>query len=123
MRPPSYVGGVYAKTGIGCPSPQRERRFNPVLLLQRATAEREQQALRERLSHEAPVGCPQSHALGKLLAPRIGGMARKLRVQYPGAIYHLMNRGDRREPIFKDDADRRRWVETLEECCAKTDWQ
>ena len=23
------------------------------------------------------------------------GMARKLRVEYPGAIYHLMNRGDR----------------------------
>ena len=50
-------------------------------------------------------------------------MARKLRVQYPGAIYHVMNRGDRREPIFQDDLDRRRWVETLEECCAKTDWQ
>jgi len=33
-------------------------------------------------------------------------MARKLRVQYPGAIYHVMNRGDRREPIFKDDKDR-----------------
>ena len=33
-------------------------------------------------------------------------MARKLRVQYPGAIYHVMNRGDRREPIFKDDQDR-----------------
>ena len=29
-------------------------------------------------------------------------MARKLRVQYPDAIYHVMNRGDRREPIFKD---------------------
>jgi hypothetical protein len=27
-------------------------------------------------------------------------MARKLRVEYPGAIYHVMNRGDRREPIF-----------------------
>ena len=33
-------------------------------------------------------------------------MARKLRVEYPGAIYHVMNRGDRREPIFKDEADR-----------------
>ena len=32
-------------------------------------------------------------------------MARKLRVQYPGAIYHVMNRGDRREPIFTDDDD------------------
>ena len=30
-------------------------------------------------------------------------MARKLRIQYPGAIYHILSRGDRREPIFKDD--------------------
>lgn len=50
-------------------------------------------------------------------------MARKLRVEYPGAIYHVMNRGDRRELIFKDDADRRRFVETLGEACAKTGWQ
>src|SRR3989475_12435201 len=51
------------------------------------------------------------------------GVARKLRVQYPGAIYHLMNRGDRREPIFKDDADRARFLETLGQCCVKTGWQ
>ena len=50
-------------------------------------------------------------------------MARKLRVEYPGAIYHVMNRGDRREPIFQDDADRQRFVETLAEACAKTGWQ
>jgi len=50
-------------------------------------------------------------------------MARKLRVQYPGAIYHVMNRGDRREPIFKDDLDRRRFLTTLGETCAKTGWQ
>ena len=50
-------------------------------------------------------------------------MARKLRVQYPGAIYHVMNRGDRREPIFKDDADRQRFLETLGEACIKTGWQ
>ena len=50
-------------------------------------------------------------------------MARKLRVEYPGAIYHVMNRGDRREPIFKDEADRQRFVETLGEACAKTGWQ
>jgi hypothetical protein len=30
-------------------------------------------------------------------------MARKLRIQYPGAIYHVMNRGDRQEPIFEDE--------------------
>ena len=50
-------------------------------------------------------------------------MARKLRVQYAGAIYHVMNRGDRREAIFRDDADRRRFLETLAEACAKTGWQ
>ena len=50
-------------------------------------------------------------------------MARKLRVQYPGAIYHVLNRGDRREAIFRDDADRRRFLETLAEACAKTGWQ
>ena len=34
-----------------------------------------------------------------------------------------MNRGDRREPIFKDDLDRRRFLETLGESCAKTGWR
>lgn len=50
-------------------------------------------------------------------------MARKLRVEYPGAIYHVMNRGDRREAIFKDDPDRERFLETLGEVCVKTGWQ
>ena len=50
-------------------------------------------------------------------------MARKLRVEYPGAIYHVMNRGDRREPIFLDDHDRRTFVDTLGATCAKTGWQ
>ena len=50
-------------------------------------------------------------------------MARKLRVEYPGAIYHVMNRGDRREPIFQDDADRKRFMETLDEACIRSGWQ
>ena len=50
-------------------------------------------------------------------------MARKLRVQYPGAIYHVMNRGDHREPIFTDDHDRLRFLETLGEACGKTGWR
>jgi hypothetical protein len=40
-------------------------------------------------------------------------MFRKLRIQYPGAIYHLMNRGDHAERIFLDDLDRSRFVATL----------
>src|SRR6266480_2404283 len=50
-------------------------------------------------------------------------MPRKLRIQYPGAIYHLMSRGDQRENIFKDDKDRKRFIYTLAEACRKTDWQ
>ena len=41
-------------------------------------------------------------------------MARKLRVEYPGAIYHVINRGDRRESIFRDEEDRELFLATLE---------
>jgi REP element-mobilizing transposase RayT len=44
-------------------------------------------------------------------------------VEFPGAIYHLMNRGDRGDDIFRDEADLERFLETLGEACAKTDWQ
>lgn len=50
-------------------------------------------------------------------------MARKLRVEYPGAVYHVMNRGDRREPIFRDEADRQEFIRALGEACGKTGWQ
>ena len=33
-------------------------------------------------------------------------MARPLRIEFPGAVYHVTSRGDRREPIFVDDEDR-----------------
>ncbi len=49
-------------------------------------------------------------------------MGRKLRVQYPGAVYHVMNRGDRQELIFADDTDRMCFVRTLGEACGKTGW-
>jgi len=50
-------------------------------------------------------------------------MARKLRVQYEGAIYHVMNRGDHREDIFRDDKDRQLFLHTLGQASAKTDSQ
>ena len=50
-------------------------------------------------------------------------MPRKLRLEYSGAIYHVMNRGDPRENIFRDEEDRRRFLATLGEACAKTEWQ
>jgi hypothetical protein len=50
-------------------------------------------------------------------------MARKLRIEYAGAVYHVMSRGDRRDDIFQDDQDRQRFLETLGEACQKTGWQ
>src|SRR5512133_2527678 len=50
-------------------------------------------------------------------------MPRALRIEYPGAIYHVMNRGDRREPIFREERDHALFLKTLGEACAKTDWQ
>jgi hypothetical protein len=46
-------------------------------------------------------------------------MARQLRIQYKGAIYHLMSRGDRREEIFRDDLDRKSFLATLGAACQK----
>lgn len=50
-------------------------------------------------------------------------MARKVRIEYAGALYHVMNRGDRRENIFRDNDDRLRFINTLGEACLKTEWQ
>ena len=40
-------------------------------------------------------------------------MARPLRLEFPGAVYHLTARGDRREPIFADESDRLLFLELL----------
>ena len=47
-------------------------------------------------------------------------MARKVRIEYAGAVYHVMSRGDRREPIFFDDKDREMFLATLAEMCERT---
>jgi hypothetical protein len=47
------------------------------------------------------------------------GMACNLRVEYPGAIYHGMNRGERREAVFNDGVDGEGLLETLGEAWAR----
>jgi REP element-mobilizing transposase RayT len=42
-------------------------------------------------------------------------MARKPRVEFPGAFYHVICRGNQRQVIFRSDADRRYYLERLEE--------
>jgi hypothetical protein len=45
-------------------------------------------------------------------------MPRPLRVEFAGAIYHLISRGD--QAIFRDDEDRQTLLRTLAEACEKT---
>lgn len=42
-------------------------------------------------------------------------MARKLRIEYPGAIYHITHRGNGKMPVFSDDHDRARFLLRLSE--------
>ncbi len=37
-------------------------------------------------------------------------MARPLRVEFPGALYHVTARGNERKAIFRDDQDRTRFL-------------
>ncbi|MCP5528353.1 MAG: transposase [Verrucomicrobiales bacterium] len=50
-------------------------------------------------------------------------MPRLLRIDFPGAVHHLVNRGNRGEPIFRDDADRAAFLAALGEVCGKTGWR
>ena len=50
-------------------------------------------------------------------------MARPLRLEWPGALYHVTSRGDRREPIVEDDEDSATWVTVLGEACGRFGWR
>ncbi len=49
-------------------------------------------------------------------------MPRQLRIEFPGAIYHVMARGNRMEAIVRDDGDRKRFDGALEELVGQTGW-
>jgi hypothetical protein len=40
-------------------------------------------------------------------------IARALRIQYPGALFHVTNRGNERSAVFKDDVDRNEFLNIL----------
>jgi REP element-mobilizing transposase RayT len=44
-------------------------------------------------------------------------MARPIRIEYPGAVYHVICRGNNRQGIYRDDQDRRRYLEKLSYYC------
>ena len=49
-------------------------------------------------------------------------MARPLRIEYDGALYHVTSRGNERKPIFKDDGDRELFLTTLWQVSERFHW-
>ncbi|NOR81606.1 MAG: addiction module toxin RelE [Methyloprofundus sp.] len=49
-------------------------------------------------------------------------MARPLRIEYAGALYHVTSRGDRCENIYHDDNDRLIWLDVFSQVCSRFNW-
>lgn len=49
-------------------------------------------------------------------------MARPLRIEYPGAVYHLTSRGNRQEAIFQDDEDRYGFLDIFGKTVRRYNW-
>jgi len=49
-------------------------------------------------------------------------MARPLRIEFPGALYHVTARGNARQSIFSDDEDRHAFLETLAKTISRHRW-
>lgn len=50
-------------------------------------------------------------------------MPRTPRIQFPGALYHVTARGNRRQQIFLDDSDRERFLAVLSEVAREYSWR
>jgi hypothetical protein len=50
-------------------------------------------------------------------------MARQIRIEYAGAAYRVMARGNQGRDICADARDRKLWLATLGEACEKTGWR
>jgi putative transposase len=50
-------------------------------------------------------------------------MARPLRIELAGGLYHVTSRGDRREAIYRDDADRIAWLDLFGDVCERFNWR
>ncbi|WP_133129037.1 transposase [Legionella nagasakiensis] len=49
-------------------------------------------------------------------------MARPLRIEYPGAVYHVTSRGDRKENIYLSDKDKQNFLTLLDKVCERHSW-
>ena len=49
-------------------------------------------------------------------------MARPLRIEFEGALYHVTSRGNKKEAIYLDDMDRLIFLEVLSDVCQRYNW-
>src|SRR6266567_4595728 len=49
-------------------------------------------------------------------------MGRPLRIEFPGAVYHLTSRGNARADIFEDDTDREMFLNILGQVVMRFNW-
>uniref|UniRef100_C6E226 Transposase IS200-like domain-containing protein n=1 Tax=Geobacter sp. (strain M21) TaxID=443144 RepID=C6E226_GEOSM len=49
-------------------------------------------------------------------------MARPLRIEFDGAVYHVTSRGNERKDVFRDDKDRTAFLGILTKCCNLFHW-
>jgi hypothetical protein len=52
----------------------------------------------------------------------VADMPRKLRLEFPGAIYHVINRGNYRAWVFKDEGTKAAFEACLFEACTRCGW-
>jgi len=52
----------------------------------------------------------------------VGAMPRRLRLEYSGAVYHVINRGNYRADIFREDGAKLAFLECLGEACERAGW-
>ncbi|MAT92070.1 MAG: addiction module toxin RelE [Halioglobus sp.] len=49
-------------------------------------------------------------------------MSRPLRIEFPGAFYHVTSRGNARQTVFREQRDYRKFLGLFGDCCARYQW-
>ena len=57
-----------------------------------------------------------------VLFERPFAMARPLRIEFAGAVYHITSRGNERKEVFRNDKDRAAFLDILAKCCNLFNW-
>lgn len=65
---------------------------------------------------------PQTSAVSSSRGILGVAMARPLRIEFAGALYHVTSRGNERRPIFRNDRDRRTFLTLLEQATKRFQW-